>query len=79
VLVATLFPCADRIAGVGGPGTIEIGGLGDLGGFGSRTRTFAMCGGGTCGSELWLTPLVLGVLSEVSEAFQSRLVAIVRR
>ena len=41
VPVATLYLLVDQIAGV------EIGGSGgDLGGFGSRTRTFAMCGGG---------------------------------
>ena len=41
--VATLYPLADQIAGVG---DLEIGGLeGDPGDLGSRTRTFAMCGG----------------------------------
>ena len=47
MLVETLYPCTDQIVAVGGPWTLEIGGLGgDPGGFGSRMRTFAMCGGG---------------------------------
>jgi hypothetical protein len=44
VLVATSYPHIVPIEGVGG---LEIGDLGgDLGGFGSQTRTFAICGGG---------------------------------
>jgi hypothetical protein len=52
---ATSYPCTYQITVVGDLWTLEegcLGGLGGgLGGFGSRTRTFAAFGGGTCDSE----------------------------
>jgi len=62
VPVATLYLHIALIEGVG-EGTLEIRDLGgDLGDFGIANKDVRMCGGGTCGSELWLTPLVSGVL-----------------
>ena len=42
----TSYLYIDRIVRVGGQRTLGLGGSGgDLGGFGLRTRTFAICGG----------------------------------
>ena len=67
--MAILYLFIVPIEGVGGPWTLEGGDLGDLGGLGIANEDVHMCGGGTCGSELWLTLLVPGVHLKVPESF----------
>ena len=51
--VVTLYPFIVLIEEVGGPWTLEIGGLGGgLGAFGIANEDVRMSGGGTCDSEL---------------------------
>jgi hypothetical protein len=70
VSVTTLYLHIDEIETVGGSWTLEIEDLGGyLGGLGIANEDVRMCRGVTCGSELWLTPLVVEVPHRVLESF----------